>query len=236
MRVGKNSVRVCAGICTQCREPVVTGNRMCQIHLDRNAAYARARRLTSNINGVCWICSQPTDQGKSCCKKHNEDGLLRSRKMRSKRIGNKLCTQCKSINTTGYYLCRDCSQRIEIEKAERTAAGLCLRIGCPNDVAPGRKQCKRCLDNSAESSRKAKQVVFNHYGQICNCPCGCRVTNYRWLTIDHINNDGAEKRKRGGHRAGKEFYLQIARLGFPDDLQILCWNCNCAKAFFGGCQ
>lgn len=31
------------------------------------------------------------------------------------------------------------------------------------------------------------------------------------------------------------FYRWIKKNGFPDSVQVLCWNCNCAKGIYGYC-
>lgn len=73
-----------------------------------------------------------------------------------------------------------------------------------------------------------KDAVFSHYGYICVC---CGETNLTFLTIDHVNSDGAQHRKklgRGGHTV--TMYRDIIKRNFPPDFQILCYNCNCGRA------
>jgi hypothetical protein len=78
-----------------------------------------------------------------------------------------------------------------------------------------------------------RKKVIKHYGSQCSC---CGEKEFKFLTIDHINNDGATHRKlldiRGG---GKEFCRWIIKNNYPTYLQILCWNCNCAKGYWGKC-
>jgi hypothetical protein len=51
----------------------------------------------------------------------------------------------------------------------------------------------------------------------------------RFLTVDHINNDGAEHRRKIG--AGIcSLYWWLKKNHFPDGFQILCYNCNGARA------
>ena len=73
------------------------------------------------------------------------------------------------------------------------------------------------------------------YGHKCVC---CGETEAAFLTIDHIHNDGAEERRRihGSSRASSpKFYRMLRNQGWPRDrYQLLCYNCNCAKAH-GGC-
>lgn len=78
--------------------------------------------------------------------------------------------------------------------------------------------------------RRLQRVVFDHYGRICIC---CGETNPKFLTIDHVNNDGAQFRTRTGggrHGATGRLYAFIIRNGFPLDFQVNCYNCNCGKA------
>jgi len=53
-----------------------------------------------------------------------------------------------------------------------------------------------------------------------------------FLTIDHINNDGAKHKKEIGML---HLYDYIIRNNYPDTFQIRCWNCNCAKGKYGRC-
>jgi hypothetical protein len=77
-----------------------------------------------------------------------------------------------------------------------------------------------------------KIEVMNAYGGICAC---CGESEIIFLTIDHINNDGAEKR-RNGEPMGNTLYAKLKRLGFPkSEYQVLCMNCNFAKGLYGSC-
>ena len=79
---------------------------------------------------------------------------------------------------------------------------------------------------------KIKLEVFNYYGRVCRC---CGEGDLRFLTLDHIANNGAEERKRLGSRGiGHAFYTYLRIEGFPAGYQVLCWNCNCGKRMNGG--
>ena len=74
---------------------------------------------------------------------------------------------------------------------------------------------------------KVREECLVAYGNKCSC---CGESESVFLTIDHINNDGQEHRKTFTgpiHRILKE-------QGFPDDYQILCWNCQWGKRM-GNC-
>lgn len=76
---------------------------------------------------------------------------------------------------------------------------------------------------------KLKRVVFDHYGALCDC---CGETELRFLTIDHVKNDGAKQRKMMGQ--GHVFFRWIINNGFPDSIRILCFNCNSGRYHNGG--
>lgn len=79
---------------------------------------------------------------------------------------------------------------------------------------------------------KLKNAVFNHYGKVCAC---CGETEETFLTIGHVNGDGAEHRRQLKSRSGgAPVYLDIIRKGFPADFRIECYNCNCGAARNGG--
>lgn len=77
----------------------------------------------------------------------------------------------------------------------------------------------------------AKRGVFEAYGSKCAC---CGESNPKFLTIDHIDNDGYRSRDNKNEGRGWNFYCWIKRNNFPKNLQILCWNCNCGRAYNGG--
>jgi hypothetical protein len=72
--------------------------------------------------------------------------------------------------------------------------------------------------------------VIETYGGKCRC---CAESTYEFLAIDHLDNDGAEDRKVNGR--GAKLIGRIIRAGFPPRYQILCHNCNNAKAFHSRC-
>lgn len=71
-------------------------------------------------------------------------------------------------------------------------------------------------------------MVLEHYGGKCAC---CGEDEWKFLTIDHINNDGA------AHRRVVKTYITgwLIKNNFPPGFQILCHNCNFTKEAYGGC-
>jgi hypothetical protein len=84
--------------------------------------------------------------------------------------------------------------------------------------------------------QRLKMEVLSHYGNgIPQCAC-CGEKTLQFLTIDHINGGGRrEKVSDTRLRAGSPMYARLKRLGYPPGFQVLCFNCNCAKGFYGVC-
>ena len=78
---------------------------------------------------------------------------------------------------------------------------------------------------------KYRLPVLNHYGKICKC-CGEKTDEL--LTVDHIDNDGAEHRKQLNECSYK-IYKDIIKKKYPSNFQILCMNCNWGRQMFGKC-
>jgi hypothetical protein len=75
--------------------------------------------------------------------------------------------------------------------------------------------------------------VFEAYGGYkCNC---CGENEPMFLSIDHIDNDGANERKSGKYcGSGTGFYQWLRKSKFPLGYQVLCMNCNTGKHKNGG--
>ena len=82
------------------------------------------------------------------------------------------------------------------------------------------------------------KVMDVYGGRQCVC---CGETGLTFLTIDHVNNDGAAHRrslrktaddKRG--RSGSAVLAWIKKNNFPPGFQVLCFNCNLSKHINGG--
>lgn len=82
---------------------------------------------------------------------------------------------------------------------------------------------------------KKRLEALEAYGNKCVC---CGEMEIHFLTFDHINNDGYIDRKTDKRVAGHftSDLLNKIKLGQKrKDIQILCYNCNCAKGFYGFC-
>lgn len=72
------------------------------------------------------------------------------------------------------------------------------------------------------------QVMSLYSDGIAKCS-KCHVTDIRLLTIDHINDDGAQDRKKLGLSGSNPFYQYLLRIPKRDDLQVLCQKHNLGK-------
>jgi hypothetical protein len=68
-----------------------------------------------------------------------------------------------------------------------------------------------------------------------SCAC-CGETEFDFLSLDHVNNDGQDHRKSLSLKGGGQFYVYLIKNGFPNDppLQVACFNCNYGKRINGG--
>ena len=77
--------------------------------------------------------------------------------------------------------------------------------------------------------------VLALYGGQCAC---CDESNPKFLTFDHMNNDGSkDRRKTGGYGYGGNVrgWMNKLKKEYPvTGIQVLCWNCNCARQMNSG--
>ena len=119
------------------------------------------------------------------------------------------CLDCKSEIMGKRKFCESCRK----EKARRKSATY------------HKANRTRVLARFAEKYAGAKVEVFNHYGNKCWC---CGESDQRFLTIDHIANDGYLWRTNGNGQH-KNIYQWLQRNGCPDGYQVACMNCNVGK-------
>lgn len=105
-----------------------------------------------------------------------------------------------------------------------------LANGSPEEVAAIRKAE---LEKTKRAQAICRAQVFEAYGGYkCNC---CGETEPMFLSIDHIDNNGAEERRSGLYSgSGYGFYRWLRKSGFPPGYQVLCMNCQVGKHKNGG--
>jgi hypothetical protein len=105
-----------------------------------------------------------------------------------------------------------------------------LANGTPDEVAAIRAA------ESAKTKRnndRCRDEVYAAYGGY-RCAC-CGETERMFLSIDHIDNNGALERKSGKYTGGgSAFYSWLRKMSFPVGYQVLCMNCQVGKHKNGG--
>ena len=129
-----------------------------------------------------------------------------------------VCTTCGKIRKSNFLQCESCIQE---RRESYHKHGKRWYAEMPNK--------EEYLQFQRDYKHQAKQEVLDAYGNKCAC---CGETNWFFLTIDHVNNDGAEHRKTV--KPGTQFYIWLKKNNFPPEFRILCWNCNCGRRMNGG--
>lgn len=99
-----------------------------------------------------------------------------------------------------------------------------------------RNDCMECVKargrRTGQARRlRAKERAIAQYGGFCAC---CGETELTFLTIDHVNNDGAEHRREIGS-GGSTIYWWLSARDWPPGYQVLCMNCNLGRQLKGTC-
>lgn len=206
----------------------------------RSPEQNRERRREAREKGVCWWCHSPSIPGQTLCPQHQRRMNERKRACIDRKVEFGECLRCKHSVVPGRKHClahlEDNNQKRKrvVQTRRRLVPGLCSGCWCRKPDA-GKRTCHGCLDKLRIRINSVKVEVFSHYGNVCHC-CGER--NLKFLTIDHINNDGSIHRKtlcknpRGG--SGFRLWKWIRDNSYPPGFRLLCWNCNCARAHNGG--
>lgn len=168
----------------------------------------------------------------------------------AQRLADGLCTKCGDRTpAAGFRVCDPCKQALKDQRRGRIAAGLCSNCGKPRRTKKFIycRPCRRLKTDEYQGGRVArlaqeklrkqtlKRDVFAAYGG-AKCQC-CGVDHIEFLSIDHIDGNGAAHRKllKLEKRGGGNFYYWLRREGFPAGFRVLCMNCNFALGHFGHC-
>ena len=108
------------------------------------------------------------------------------------------------------------------------------------------KECdkKRSKDNAGKNLPKKRETARKYYKNIrlaalaqysngkIKCGC-CGEPRMEFLTIDHVDGDGAKHRREIGKT--RAIFNWLKKNKYPDGFQVLCYNCNCAKGQYKEC-
>lgn len=107
----------------------------------------------------------------------------------------------------------------------------CSKTGCKREKLEGFSLCQFHKDThykiSRQSAERRKIRVLTHYGKSGKLQCcwiRCTVCDPDMLSLDHLDNDGAEARKSGYEGCGSGLYRKVEREKYPEGFQTLCHN------------
>ena len=91
---------------------------------------------------------------------------------------------------------------------------------------------KKALEKQSIRARELKREIMLRYGGKCIC---CEIDDVRFLSLDHVNNDGyLERAGKKNRPSGYFMYKRIVTAGYPTTLQVMCFNCNIGRQHNGG--
>ena len=117
-------------------------------------------------------------------------------------------------------------------KCQSTHFDICKIDGCKEKISYQNNKSGVCDKHHNRYSRKTiKSKLLEEMGSACVC---CDERDPMYLQIDHVFNDGHIDRKKT--RGGSLSYNLLLKIWneTPERLQLLCCNCNYAKAKNGG--
>lgn len=193
--------------------------------------WQKKRRERLKQEGLCSSCGKfPPAENKASCVGCLEKHRFTMRKWKQKEIAtNKakgLCN-CGGQVVEGKKICQACADKGLRRYYSNKQKGRCSY--CKNTAIPGMTRCSECSNKHRIAKQQLRQEVFAAYGgSKCNC---CGETIDKFLTLDHIHNDGNKHRKQVGRTS---VYRWLKQNNYPPGFQVLCWNCNLGRQHNGG--
>ena len=140
----------------------------------------------------------------------------------------KVCPECNKEKAKSDF-CKDSKAKDGLRRICRDCTGKREKRRY-SDFSDERKEKIKVYHRELRNKTRIK--IIDTYGGKCAC---CGETNHKFLAIDHKYGNGNKMRREKVHPKGPGFYFWLMRNNYPDDFQILCHNCNMAKAFYGKC-
>ncbi len=197
--IAKRAITKLGGACTKCGETRM--GKLSIDHVDNDGAQERTQIQYQQL--TIFIMNEKVDISKYqiLCHNHNVEKHLANIRGRihDDAIGaTKKCTRCLKLRS--------------LENFSRDKYKLSGFKGT----------CKFC---ERERRQHIKNVVIISFGGKC---VECGETNEDFLCIDHINNDGSEKRATNDHQG---IWRKLFNGMNKEGLQLLCFNCNAEKEY-----
>lgn len=204
--------------CGNVREPGVHRCKACKIRGQRHKKKVK-KEVFAKLGAECHVCGNT---------KRNELRVERPAGWNRDNLGKQ--TDVFALHKTTdlppfTLICKKCKKDL--------SKRVCHRCRTPKEN-PSDQACQRCIGENRALKKRQRLEVLMAYSRgklACNC-CG---ENYMpFLQLDHVNSDGHLDRKRG--LVGTSLYKYLRDRAYPDKerFQLLCGNCNFAKAWTGG--
>lgn len=223
--------------CTACKGTVEeAGYRRCRSCRAKAAVYSKRKQIKRSLAGLCYGCREKALPGRKKCQRCAEKDLAAHRN--SRRMTERLCVRCGGGPLERKCkVCDECirtKEKWDAAKRARELKGQGLCRSCKRPVDPSRPSaCLKCHTRYQTLRVETKRRALAMYGGRCKW---CMASDLAALTLDHIKDDGAEKRKDGrypGSGTGYHLYCWLLRVGRQPDLQCLCFNCQWLKRIYG---
>lgn len=202
--------------------------------------FSIAKRNLGGRHNFCNTCRSDEDRAKrATTKEENESSVCHAVVRLNLMRGQKFCGGCSQMKPIDQF-----SMRTKLDGHHQT---LCRKSECTDCSAKRSKEWYHDNTDRALAYNPInilRQKVIEKFGarcanQSCLVPGGC--TDVRALQVDHVNNDGAEERKKLGvivgpkggqrplHRHNAAKIYQMALEDTEGRYQLLCANCNIIK-------
>ncbi len=153
----------------------------------------------------------------------------------------RVCNEYRERAQEGHRICKPCMADYQRAYNERHRERIAKR---QNDYWARKAQsdpefrARYRVKGRAYHRKNWHDAIMAYGGYRCAC---CGETEPKFLSIDHINNDGAEHRKTISRTLGEirivgrpasgtaNLLLWLKRNNYPDGFQVLCMNCNTGK-------
>lgn len=121
---------------------------------------------------------------------------------------------------------------LKLLKQQRKINHQCIHCGKDLPEESTRETCNQCYRIGQLAARengwrwKLVRKVYDAYGNKCAC---CGELNQFFLTLDHKKGNGNTHRKDIRKMGSNDWYKWIIENNFPNEFQLLCFNCNLGR-------
>lgn len=171
-------------------------------------------KIITGYGGKCTCCGETTYEFLAIHHTKNNGSEERSTGLK----GSKFLKYIEDANYPDDYsiLCHNCNSSIEFN-------GYCSHKG---------RQYAKSKDKAVNWREDIRRQVIEHYGSFCAC---CGETTIEFLSLNHINKDGNEHRRKISGVNRFTIYKWTIDNDYPNTLDIRCYNCNLSDGYYGIC-